>query len=772
MALVPWLSLALLSVLLWWPGGWPGPLAPEFLALSVLGGSLLGGRRAFVLLLPLACTLLQAERQLADRLPESVAGQDFLLQGQVCDFPRRSGRALRFPVILDPRHSTPGLPDRVQLAWYDLADAPQPGERWQLLVRLRPPRTLASPGAFDGERAALVTATGARGYVRKSVLNRRLADTGWDCPTLLLRRWVAGRVAAATGAQRGAGYLLALTVGARHQLGTHDWDRLRRTGTAHLMAISGLHIGLLAGVALLVARGVGYSLVRFRCPLSPRPFALVAALLAACSYAALAGFALPTRRALLMLCVWSVLSLASRGVGAWGTLTAALWLVLVTDGLAVLTTGFWLSFGAVAVLLTATLASGRDETRSSLVQRLRSLGDAQWRVFVGLAPIAALSFGELPLVSPIANLVAVPLFGIAILPLAMLGVTLVALNGPAAPLRWAAELLGWLLEWLDWLDLGAWATPVLPFWYLPLAAIGTVALLWPRPLPARWLAVSLLPAVLLLEPRPPPPGQLRVQILDVGQGLAVILRTRSHTLVYDTGPAFGAGDAGRAVVLPALRRSGARRVDAIVVSHADLDHAGGVTSLHAAYPAAVVLAPDVASLDVPAVNCRRDQQWVWDGIEFRFLHPAPAFLRGSRNDRSCVLLVQGPRVSVLLPGDVSQRGEASLAPQLPATGIDLVVAPHHGSATSSSASFVTRSRPRYVVFTAGYRNRWGFPRPDVAARWRRTGACLLNTAHEGALLFDMRDGRLALRRRHRRASARAWTRPPGAAWCGAGDTTL
>lgn len=772
MALASWSSLALLSAVLWWPGGWPTPLAPEIIALLVLGASLLEGRKAFVLLLPVACTLLQAERNLADRLPPAAAGRDFIVRGQVCDFPRRSGRALRFPLYLDSRLSAPGLPARVQLAWYDPVVLPRAGDSWQFLVRLRPPRTLASPGAFDGERAALVTATGARGYVRQSALNRRVGEAGWHCPTILPRRWVADRVTAAVGEHAAAGYLLALTVGARHQLEASDWERLRNTGTAHLMAISGLHIGLLAGAALLAARAVCYLLVRCGFCLSPRRVGLVSALVVAACYAGLAGFALPTRRALLMLASFILFSLTGRAIAAWTTLTVALWLVLVSDGLSLLTAGFWLSFGAVAVLLTATLACSRGEKRNALVQRISALGDAQWRVFLGLAPVGALCFGVLAPVSPLANFVAVPLFGVAIMPLAMAGVVLAATGISTAPLVSAADLLQGLLDWLAWLDIGAWPAPAPPAWYWPIVAVATVTLLWPRPMPGRWLAVGLLLLAPLLAPRSPAAGAVRVQVLDVGQGLAVIVQTRRHALVYDTGPVFGTGDAGLAVVLPALRRAGIRRVDAIVVSHGDLDHAGGLASLHAAHPEALVLAPQPAAVAAPAVDCRRGQGWAWDGVEFRFLHPSPGFVRGPSNDRSCVLLVQAAGASLLLPGDVSRRGEASFAGQLPAEGVDLVVAPHHGSATSSSQPLVNRTRPRYVAFTAGYLNRWGFPRPSVLARWQRTGACLLNTASEGTLLFDLRDGRLALQNRYRRDAARAWTLPPGEPECPAGNTTL
>jgi competence protein ComEC len=255
MALGPWIALATLSALLWWPGSlWEaGP--PELIAMVLLGMVLTGGRRALLVALPVACTLLQADRHLADRLPARLDGRDFLVRGQVCDFPRQSRRAARFAFHLDPDSRTQGLPPRVQLAWYEASEAPRAGETWWLKVRLREIRGAASPGAFDFERVALVDHIGARGYVRASALNRRVAAGGWQCPTMPLRAWLAQRVTVALGEHIAAPYLLAITVGARQGLERGDWARLRDTGTAHLMAISGLHIGLVAGFALLLGRG-------------------------------------------------------------------------------------------------------------------------------------------------------------------------------------------------------------------------------------------------------------------------------------------------------------------------------------------------------------------------------------------------------------------------------------------------------------------------------------------------------------------------------------
>lgn len=772
MVLVPWLSTALLSALLWWPGGWPGPVVPELLGCLVVLAALPGPRGTLWLLVPVACGLLQAERHLGQRLPAEDGGRDYIVRGQVCDFPRQSGRAVRFPLYLDAHSRSFGLPARSRLAWYESGTWPRAGETWELVVRLRPPRSLASPGAHDGERSALVADIGARGYVRQSPVNRRVTEGGWRCPTLLFRRWVADRVTDTLGEHPAGRHLLAIVVGTRHELTTEDWDLLRHTGTAHLMAISGLHIGLFAGGALLAGRLLAGLLALAGRRVRAERLSIVCALLAAVAYAALAGFALPTRRALLMLLVWATFSWAGRGANAWLTLSVALWLVLVTDGLAVLTAGFWLSFGAVIALLTATFAASRPPPASRWFDPAVRLCLAQWRVFVGLLPILATAFGELALISPIANLAAVPVFGFAVMPLAAVGLVLSTLGAWNAPLQWAAGLLAVLLDGLRWIDAGSWPAPSPPGWYLPCVLIAVAALLWPRPLPGRTISFGLLILLPMLGSRPPPSDGLQVWVLDVGQGLAVVVRTRGHTLVYDTGPAFGSGDAGRAVVLPMLRRAGIRRLDAIVISHGDLDHAGGLASVYAENPGTLVLAPEPGALPVPARPCTRGQAWTWEGVEFRMLHPGSADLRRAPNDRSCVLLVTAPGVTVLLPGDISRRAEARIARDLPARGIDLLVAPHHGSATSSSPVLVASSRARYVVFSAGYRNRWGFPRPEVVRRWRKGGACLLNTANEGTLRFGTDDAQLRLEYRHRRDAARGWTMPAEVVPCNPADATL
>ncbi len=757
MAFLPWVSLTALTAIFWLPGGWPQPLPAELLGGLLLLISLLQGRQALLVCLPIVCALLQAEHHLADRLSPSLTGQDFLVRGQICDFPRQQGRVLRFPVYIEPLEGGGRLPSRLSISWYDTEQVPQAGESWLLKVRLREPRGFASPGAADSERNTFVRRLGARGYVRASAHNRRLSTRGTVCRTAPLRRWVLGKVDAIVGEHPVAPYLTALTVGARHRLTQADWELLRLSGTAHLMAISGLHIGLVAAAAMLVGRVAGSLLCWLGCFVAPRTLGWWLAVVCASAYAVISGFGLPVQRALAMLGVLFFLHGLRRSLGAWSILSIALWIALVTNGLAILTAGFWLSFGAVAVLLCASLG-GRTAPLSAGVQDwIKRLAEAQWRVFVGLLPVTTLAFGQLALLAPLANALAVPVFAFFIMPLVFSGLISAVLGLGWPVLTVAGDLLAALLRVLPWFTRGAWSPASAPGWTLPLLGLAAAILLWPRPTPGRLPAALVLALLLTVSPPGRHARELRITVLDVGQGLAVLVQAGRRTLLYDTGPAFAAGDAGRSVVIPALRRAGVRSLDVMVVSHGDADHAGGAASVLRDYPGAALFAPAGQSGPLAAVDCVAGQTWTWGEVSFRFLHPRAGRTVGSENDNSCVLLIQAPGASVLLPGDIGTRGEALLRWGGLQGPFDLIVAAHHGSKTSSSSAFVAATRPRFVVFSTGWGNRWGFPHPAVAERWRRSGACLLNTAEQGALVFGAVAGQLDLLYRHRLDRARGWT---------------
>jgi competence protein ComEC len=744
--------------------------------IAALGAWALLGRRPALLVLVAGWTLCRAGALVADRLPEALAGADVLVQGAICDFPRRDADAVRFVLELEHAGGPPRLPARLHLGWYDDPPALAPGQRWQLLVRLKPPRGTVNPGAFDFEGWLYGRGIGATGYVRASVLDAPLRAGRLACPVGGPRGALARRIEAALAGHPAAGYVLGLTVGATHLLGEDDWALMRATGTTHLLAISGLNIAMVVAPILLAGPWVA----RLAPGTAGRPqLAAGVALAAAAAYSALSGFAVSTVRALVMLALATLLVLLRRPVDGRDVIALAAVVVTVADPPALVSASFWLSFLGVAWLVFATLPpaprqpahqapSRAAAARSAAARAAAGLARAQAVLSIGLAPLTVVWFPQLSLVSPLANLVAIPVFSLLAMPAALAGAALVMVAPDAAGvlLRFAADVLGALFGALGRLaaaGLGAWPAPWPGATGLALGTGAALLACWWRPVPARAAAAALLLPVLggAAAGREP----LRLTVLDVGQGLAALVETPRHALLYDAGPAFRNRDAGESVVLPVLRRTGVRRLDALVVSHDDSDHAGGVVSVLEAHPRVLVLAP------VPPRGatgrfepCVAGRAWRWDGVRFEVLSPPATGAWSSDNDGSCVLRVTTAGASLLLTGDIEARREADLARRGLPGRVDLVVAPHHGSRSSSSAALVAATRPRWVVVSAGWRNRWGFPAPEVVRRWTEAGACVLGTAAGGALAFTVgADGALRPARAERRDGAAVWTTPDAAA---------
>lgn len=725
------------------------------------------GVPAAVLAIVAGWTLSSAAVLIAERVPEEIAGRDVLLRGVVCDFPTSAERALRFTFQPESDGITAWTGRQLQLSWYEHAPPLRPGERWELKLRLRPPRGLRNPGAFDFEHWLYVRAMAGSGYVRPSRLNRQLPPAGHVCGVAALRGRLAALIENTLGAHPATGYVLGVTVGAAQRLTAADWDLLRRTGTTHLLAISGSHISMVALPFLLA----GPLLVRVVPQLARWPRAtLTPALFAAAGYALLAGFAVSVVRALVMLALAMLMMLRRQRVEGIDLLAAAALLVLALDPAAVMSASFWLSFLAVVCLFVAAVRGARsadgaravEDRWSRLRQATTGLVHVQLIIGLGLAPVTLAWFQQVSLVAPLTNLIAVPVFGILIVPAALLGSALVV------PLPWLGSVLLWLaaevtsallrvLRVAAELPWAVWQPPAVEPAGLLFFVLGAVLLCWPRPLPLRWLApVLFLPLIFGIERRVP---TLRVTAFDVGQGLAVLVETRRHALLYDTGPAYGVRDAGESVVVPALRHAGVARLDIVMVSHHDQDHAGGAATVLAAFPATRLMAPEPGRLQAARFTpCRAGQSWTWDGVRFTLLGPDSASSARTDNDGSCVLHIDGPGGSVLLPGDIGRQREAQLAHRGLLSVVDLVLAPHHGSRSSSAAALVEATQPRFVVFSAGYRNRWGFPALEVQERWADAGSCLLDTAGSGALTFaGDQDGRLRLARRERIDAAHLWS---------------
>lgn len=710
-----WSLVAALSALLLWR--WP---RWRWAALLVFGAGWFAAR---------------ADLALQQRLPHDLEGIDLDVRGRLSGLPDLRGDSTRFDLLVETASRdgrAVALQGRIRLAWYGAAPRLRPCARWQLHVRLKRPRGASNPGGMDLERHALQQGLNATGYVREDGDRRELAQAA-----LCIDAWrerIAAAIARYFGDTTTAHLLRALAVGDQTGLDEAEWQVLRATGVGHLIAISGFHVGMLALAGAWLTRRIWRCrpelVLRWPAPLLEAPPALAAAAL----YAALAGFGLATVRTLLMLGVVAAARLWRRHVSVAQALALALAAILLADPLAILSAGFWLSFAGVALLVFSLDLAARPWWRELL--------PAQLAMSLGLLPLTVWFFGQSSLVGPLANLVAVPWISFVVVPLTLAGALLVVplplagnalLQLAAAALQPQWQLLQWQAQW----PLAQWHFAEASLPALLLAAAGALWLLLPRGVPLR--AAGLLLLLPLLWPAAPRPraGEFEVSVIDVGQGLAVLVRTARHALLYDAGARYPSGfDLGEAVVIPSVHALDVQRLDALVISHADLDHAGGAAAVQRALRPRRVLAGGGVSLPANGRRCRAGSAWHWDGVEFRVLHPADA-AAGNDNDGSCVLLVQQGSARLLLTGDISARVEPAVAAAAGQAPLLLLV-PHHGSKTSSSPALLDTLSVQAAVVSAAHRSRFGHPHAAVVARYRERGIALFNTADSGCLRFLLR----------------------------------
>ncbi len=700
-----------------------------------------------------------AQNQLVMRLAPALEGRNMAVTGWVASIPRVEADYLSFEFTVEQMggHAPGrGIPRKLRLSWSKTAELPLPGQHWRLVVRLKQPRGYMNPGGFDYEGWLFRHGIGATGYVVRE--RAAVLDDVRRFPLLRVRAQVMGALRQALPDDAFAGLAAALVIGDESGISREQWRVFRETGTAHLVSISGLHISLMAGLVFLLIRFT-WRRSAWLCMRIPVTLAATfGALLAAIFYAAMAGFSVPTQRALIMLAAVAGATLLRRHVRAADALGVALLAVLLLDPLSAGEVGFWLSFGAVAAIFY--VFSGRIGLSRS---RVRELLRTQWAVSIGLLPLLVFFFQRTALVAPLANIAAVPVYSLLVVPLALLGTAMLMLWswGGALLLKGATGIMAltWpLLVRFAQLPGAQLEAPSPGMVTVAAALLGCFWLLMPRGLPARWLGLVFLLPLFLSFPSGIPPGGFNVTLLDVGQGLSAVVRTARHTLIYDTGPAFSEyADTGQLVVIPWLHNQGIGTPDLTLVSHGDNDHAGGLRSLRAAYPRMPVLS-GAAGRFAGARACLRGQSWEWDEVRFAILAP-DADGPTDGNDASCVLRVSGAGGSALLVGDLMRPGEQHLL-ALTRHGLasDLLVVPHHGSLSSSSADFINAVAPQFALFPVGYRNRWGFPKAKVVAAYRAAGAELLDTATAGAIEIHLWPGRKPeLTSRWRVDEARFWT---------------
>ncbi|MBK7649234.1 MAG: DNA internalization-related competence protein ComEC/Rec2 [Betaproteobacteria bacterium] len=682
----------------------------------------------------------RAEIRLADQLGADWEGRDVEVIGVIAGLPQDFSNGTRFEFDVKTRLTVAAaIPEHIMLSWYQgRRDGEQferlpvrPGEMWRFTVRLKRPHGNANPGGFDYEAWLLERDIRATGYIRQNP-PQRIAEMVWRPDYAIERLRFAIRASFARILPEEiypwAGVLVALTIGDQKAIQGELWTTFNRTGTTHLMSISGLHVTMVAALfGWLVSFGWR------RVPtLALRLPAQKASLLAACfgalAYSLLAGFAVPAQRTLYMLLVAAAALLSGRIIAPSRVLALALLTVLLIDPWAVLAAGFWLSFGAVAALLYIGAASVGE--RQGWAGRIRAWGVVQWAATLASLPILLMVFQQFSLVSPLANAVAIPVISFIVTPLALLGAVL-----PWWPiLALAHQVMAWLMVFLDWCATWpVWLAPAPPLWAGMVAGIGVAVCLLPRGVPGRGLGAVLLFPALFWPIQKPPEGDAWIDILDVGQGLASVVRTREHTLIYDPGPLYSAeSDAGQRVVVPYLRALGISHVDMLMVTHRDTDHSGGTSSVQAA------LAVDEVRSSVAGLagqRCIAGQRWMWDGVAFEVMHPsADGYAVDAKpNHVSCVLMVEAGGRRMLLTSDIEAPDEAALLQRYPGgLKADVLLMPHHGSKTSSTLPFLQAVNAPVTVIPVGYRSRFGHPKAEVLARYEAMGAKIWRTDLDGA----------------------------------------
>lgn len=698
-----------------------------------------------------------AHWRLADSLPPAWEQRDIQVVGVVANLPNKNDRSVHFQLDVE-RVITDGaiVPKRIALSWYksyqsDMDEVTVPvvkaGERWRLTVRLKQPHGNANPHGFDYEAWTLERNIRAVGYVRTSIDNQRLKSMIHHPAYWVehVREGIQQRFIQSLTDQSYSGVLTALATGDQQAIPRDPWQVFVRTGTIHLMAISGLHITLISSLVFVMVfwmwRWSSYLVLR----MPARRAAVIAGLMAALSYALLSGFAIPAQRTFYMLAVVAVALWRGHFVSPSMVLAWALLGVVLLDPWATIAPGFWLSFGAIAIIMLLTV--GRIGKMNWLQEWLR----IQWAMTLGLVPLLLALFQQASLVSPIANAVAIPMVSFLVVPFTLLA-TIPSFDFMLLPAHEVLSICMTILHELDHLPHVVWQQHAPPAWTIAVAVIGIFWMFLPGSVglglfagfPARWLGMVALLPMFLIPPAKPKMGELWLTVLDVGQGLAVVVRTTNHALLFDTGPSFGETDSGDRIIVPFLRGEGIHRLDVMIVSHADSDHSGGALSVLEAMPVSALLSSlkehhPIQQAKVHKDRCRAGQSWQWDGVYFELLHPMSHDYENPKNKtnaNSCVLKITSIHGSVLLPSDIEGKDESALltraGDKLPST---ILIAPHHGSNTSSTTAFIQQVNPELTIFTVGYLNRYGHPRKGVITRYCDSGSKLLRSDTDGAIFL-------------------------------------
>jgi competence protein ComEC len=681
-------------------------------------------RLVFIFSIGFCWALFRADSVVERHLKTDYENMDVFIKGTVISLPQINQDHVRFLLnvnnISDLKATGLISPGTIRLSWYKTKSIPSPGEIWQFKTKLKRPYGFMNPGNFDYEFWVMRQGISAIGYVKPDDFNKKIGHSN-KYPVQILRHKFAVELNKMLDKPL-LGFVLALSLGDRSKLEPEQWDVLTRTGTNHLIAISGLHLSLVAGFIYFLSRFF-WSWFYFLTQRIPAPvFGSLMAFAGAFFYALLSGFALPTQRALIMIGVFIIALFSATQTRLINVLCIALVLVLVVDPFAIIAADFWLSFMAVIFILYITRYRLRDRGKFKSWLRLQCL------LSIALCPLLIFWFKQIPLYSVLANLIAIPVIGLLIVPLILVALVLLftipVLSHQLYGLVDIVNNIHWrFLEFISQQNHAIIPVASPNLFSLLLALSGVFLLLMPRGLPGRWLGIMFLLPLLFPVYKNISDGEFIFNLLDVGQGLSVVIETNQHTLIYDAGAKYSEKfNMGDAVLKPYLRYKGTNDISMLLVSHGDNDHIGGANVLTNNYKIDRILTSVPEKFDLyKAEMCQAEQKWHWDSVDFEILHPKPGELYEGNNS-SCVLRVSSRFGSVLLTGDIEKRAERNLINSY-GTGLqaDILQVPHHGSKTSSTEEFISAVSPKYAFIPAGYRNRFGFPKQDIIARYEALG---------------------------------------------------
>ncbi len=720
-------------------------------------------------------------KALEDSLPKYLEKRKIQVVGVVASLPHATSNGISFQFQVEEARTskrTVAVPERIFLFKQHLEEHGQTidvGQRWRFSVRLKRPHGTMNPGGFDFERWLFEHGLRATGSViedKPPDSDNTLLDAFVFTPMNLvnaIRSGLREKINQAIPDAECAGIITALVIGDQRAIPKHSWDIFSRTGVSHLVAISGLHItlvaGLLAGLAGFLWRRSFFSRLQLPLLLPAQKVAVIAGILAAIGYVLLAGAGIPARRTLAMIVIVGIALWTDRLVQVHKVLLLSAALILMSNPLALHQPGFWLSFIAVGMILYVAVRHHRHPIRMGALAHLTQWGQSflrvQMAVTAGLFALTLFFWGRASIVGPIANALAIPLFSFLVTPLALLGSVL---PGPFDTwiLSSVDQVLSTFCSYLDWignLPYAVWTVPFPNLYLLAFAMLGALWLVAPKGWPVRIAGACCFLPILALIPTSPEEGTFKATVLDVGQGGAVLVETAHHRMLFDTGPAFGQSNAADRVIIPYLKSRGIDSLDRVVVSHADSDHSGGFDALMENIVVNdVISSMTLDAANIPAKPCLAGEGWEWDGIRFSILHPNRMdYINDLKtNELSCVIKVNSKHGSLLLTGDIEEQSEQSL---VTAYGeklhADVLLAPHHGSHTSSSMPFLTAVKPTYTIFQVGYRNPYHHPHPSVLKRYKSLDTTFFRSDSDGAVSITFDEDGIAAEAM-RTASPRFW----------------